>query len=82
MVMVNQTLVTLVNSVLGVGKLTARGNAAYTCPFCKHIKPKLEINFDEESKSYENWHCWVCDKKGKKLHQMFKLIDVPAEKLI
>ena len=82
MVMVNQTLVALVNSVLGTGKLTARGNAAYTCPFCKHIKPKLEINFDEESKSYESWHCWVCNKKGKKLHQMFKLIDVPSEKLV
>jgi len=82
MVMVNQTLVALVNSVLGTGKLTARGNAAYTCPFCKHTKPKLEINFDEESKSYESWHCWVCDKKGKKIHQMFKLIGVPGEKLI
>ena len=80
--MVNQTLVALVNSVLGTGKLTARGNAAYTCPFCKHIKPKLEINFDEESKSYESWHCWVCDKKGKKIHQMFKLIGVPGEKLV
>ena len=80
--MVNQTLVALVNSVLGTGKLTARGNAAYTCPFCKHTKPKLEINFDEESKSYESWHCWVCNKKGKKLHQMFKLIDVPSEKLV
>ena len=82
MVMVNQTLVALVNSVLGTGKLTARGNAAYTCPFCKHTKPKLEINFDEESKSYESWHCWVCDKKGKKIHQMFKLIGVPGEKLV
>ena len=80
--MINQTLVTLVNSVLGTGKLTARGNAAYHCPFCKHTKPKLEINFDEESKNYESWHCWVCNKKGKKLHQMFKLIGVPGEKLV
>ena len=79
--MVNQTLVALVNSVLGTGKLTARGNAAYTCPFCKHTKPKLEINFDEESKSYESWHCWVCDKKGSKLLSLFKAMDVSQEKI-
>ena len=45
--MINQLLVTLVNSVLGSGKKTARGNMAYTCPHCNHHKPKLEINFTE-----------------------------------
>ena len=33
--MINQLLVTLVNSVLGTGKQTARGNMAYNCPSCK-----------------------------------------------
>jgi DNA primase len=82
MVMVNQTLVTLVNSILGVGKPTARGNQAYACPKCKSDKLKLEVNFDSSSPHYQSFACWVCGFKGKKLHQMFKLIDVPAEKLI
>ena len=45
--MINQLLVSLVNSVLGTGKKTARGNMAYTCPYCHHHKPKLEVNFTE-----------------------------------
>jgi hypothetical protein len=45
--MINELLVNLVNSVLGTGKRTARGNQAYTCPFCNHSKPKLEVNFSE-----------------------------------
>ena len=65
--MVNQLLVTLVNSVLGTGKQTARGNIAYTCPHCKHHKPKLEVNFTENKQGNNPWHCWVCDKKGKNI---------------
>jgi hypothetical protein len=30
--LVNELLVNLVDSVLGVGKRTARGNSAYHCP--------------------------------------------------
>ncbi len=33
--MVNQLLVTLVDSVLGAGKNTSKNNRAYHCPFCK-----------------------------------------------
>jgi hypothetical protein len=42
--MVNQALLSTINSVLGVGKKTSKGNYAYHCPFCNHHKPKLEIN--------------------------------------
>ena len=65
--MINQLLVTLVNSVLGTGKKTSRGNLAYTCPYCNHHKPKLEINFTENKEGLNPWHCWVCDKKGKSI---------------
>jgi len=65
--MINQLLVTLVNSVLGTGKKTARGNLAYNCPYCNHHKPKLEINFTENKEGFNPWHCWVCDKKGKSI---------------
>ena len=79
MVMLNQPLIALVNSVLGTGKSTARGNYAYSCPFCNHHKPKLEINFTENIKGENQWHCWVCDKKGKKLYQLFRAIEVSPE---
>jgi hypothetical protein len=79
--MVNQSLVALTNSVLGSGKQTARGNRAYRCPYCNHHKPKLEINFTENKKGENPWHCWVCDKKGKKLYSVFKQAKASSEKL-
>jgi len=78
-VMVNQSLVTLVNSVLGTGKATSRGNYAYNCPICKHHKPKLEINMTEDAKGENRWHCWVCNARGKKLYQLFKVIEISPE---
>ena len=44
--MVNSILVGLLDSVIGKGNPTARGNYAYQCPFCvsPHHKKKLEIN--------------------------------------
>jgi DNA primase len=79
--MLNQSLVALTNSVLGTGKSTARGNYAYHCPLCNHPKPKLEINFTENDKGENPWHCWVCDKKGKKLYQLFKAVEASPEKM-
>lgn len=80
--MLNQPLIALVNSVLGTGKSTARGNYAYSCPFCNHHKPKLEINFTENKKGENPWHCWVCDKRGKKLLQIFKQVKASPEALL
>ena len=82
MVMLNQPLIALANSVLGTGKQTARGNFAYHCPFCNHHKPKLEINFTENKKGENPWHCWVCDKRGKRLSQIFKQIKASPETLL
>jgi len=65
-------LVSLVDSVLGRGKQTSRGNYAYHCPFCKHHKPKLEVNFTENKKGHNPWHCWVCDTRGKTIPYLFK----------
>jgi len=79
--MINQALVATLNSVLGTGKSTARGNFAYHCPFCNHHKPKLEVNLTENPKGEHPWNCWVCSKKGKKLSNLFKAIGAPADKL-
>ena len=77
--MVNHLLVNIVNSVLGVGKPTARGNQAHHCPFCHHTKPKLEINFTEGKKN--PWHCWVCNKKGTNLVTLLKQANAPEDKI-
>ncbi|NNE31890.1 MAG: hypothetical protein HKN40_05920 [Winogradskyella sp.] len=77
--MVNELLVNLVNSVLGAGKRTARGNQAYNCPFCHHHKPKLEINFTENKQGHNPWHCWVCNKQGKTLRSLFKQVKASSE---
>ena len=66
--MINELLVTLASSVLGNGKRTARGNKAFTCPFCNHHKPKLEVNFTE-------------NKKGRYLSTLFKKVDASYEKI-
>ena len=79
--MVNQLLVTLVNSVLGTGKQTARGNVAYTCPHCNHHKPKLEVNFTENKEGNNPWHCWVCNKKGKSILQLLRKAGASQDKI-
>ena len=78
--MINELLVNLVNSVLGTGKRTARGNQSYHCPFCNHHKPKLEVNFTENKKGHNPWHCWVCGKKGKTVKALFNQAKAAPEK--
>lgn len=80
--MVNQALVSTLNSVLGVGKSTSKGNYAYHCPFCNHHKPKLEINLNETDNGENKWHCWVCDKRGKSIIKLFQLINAPKDKIL
>ena len=79
--MVNQLLVTLVNSVLGSGKATARNNYAYHCPFCNHHKPKLEVNLTENKEGINPWHCWACNTKGKTIYHLFKKLKASTDKI-
>ena len=78
--MVNQLLVTLVNSVLGSGKATARNNYAYHCPFCHHHKPKLEVNLTENREGKNPWHCWACDMRGTTIYNLFKQLKADVSK--
>ena len=41
----------------------------------------MEVNFTENSKGLNPWHCWVCNKKGKSLYNLFKQINVPYDKM-
>jgi DNA primase len=78
--MVNQLLVTLVNSILGTGKSTARNNYAYDCPFCNKTK-KLEVNLTENREGKNPWHCWSCDSRGTTIYNLFKQLKVENEKI-
>lgn len=79
--MENTALLFLVESVLGKGQSTSKGNYAFKCPFCDHYKPKLEINLQTTSKRENFWHCWVCNSKGKTLLSLFKKIKAPDRKI-
>jgi DNA primase len=79
--MVNQLLLSLVNSVLGSSKPTARNNYAYHCPFCNHPKPKLEVNLTENKEGKNSWHCWSCGSKGNSIYSLFKQLKTTPENL-
>jgi hypothetical protein len=78
--MINGILLGLVQSVLGKGNATSKGNYAFHCPLCNHRKPKLEINLVPTIKNENPWHCWACDIKGKTIASLFKSVKADREK--
>ena len=78
--MINELLVSLVNSVLGIGKRTLKGNHSYNCPFCNHHKPKLEVNLTENHEGKNPWHCWACDVRGTTIYSLFKQLKTDISK--
>jgi DNA primase len=79
--MENAALLILLESILGAGTKTSRGNYAFKCPFCSHHKNKMEINCVTNAKKENPWHCWVCEAKGKTIRSLLKNAKVPATKL-
>jgi DNA primase len=79
--MENAALLILLESVLGSGDKTSRGNYAFKCPFCQHHKNKLEINCVTNEKNENPWHCWVCEVKGKTIKSLLKQLDSPPNKI-
>ena len=39
----------------------------YHCPFCKHHKKKMSVNF-----SINSYKCWVCDSRGKNIYRLVR----------
>jgi len=70
------SLITLLDSVLGKGKVSSNDNVAYHCPFCNHHKKKLEVNV-----ATQYWHCWVCNAAGRKLTVLFRKLSASREKI-
>lgn len=67
----------LLHSILGKSKPSTKGNHAFHCPFCKHHKPKLEI--DPKSGFF---HCWTCEPatKGRNLVTLLRKVQAsPAQ---
>ena len=79
--MENTALLFLLESILGKGQATSKGNFAFKCPFCVHHKPKLEINLRTTAKRENFWHCWICSAKGKTLLSLFKKMKAPSNKI-
>jgi DNA primase len=69
-------LIHLLESVLGKGKETARNNIKFSCPFCKHHTPKLEVSLVTNEKKQNKWHCWHCHERGKTIKSLFKKLKV------
>jgi DNA primase len=78
--MENAALLVLVESVLGKGTSTSKGNYAFKCPFCAHHKNKLEVSLRTTAKKENFWHCWVCDNKGKTIRTLFKQAKATPDK--
>ena len=78
----NIKLVSSVESVLGKGRKTSNGNVAYHCPFCNHHKRKLEVQMITNTKGENPWNCWVCQKKGKKLVNLYKQLNTGYDKIV
>jgi len=78
----NTKLVSSVESILGKGRKTSNGNVAYHCPFCNHHKRKLEVQMIINSKGENPWNCWVCQKKGKKLVNLYKQLNAGYDKIV
>ena len=74
--MVNTRLTQILESVLGKGKPTNKGHIAFHCPFCQSSKKKLEIQTVVDSHGETPWHCWKCNRAGKKLTSLFKTLNL------
>jgi DNA primase len=62
----------ILNQVISRGGIEAKGpELIFYCPFCDHYKRKLQVNVDSQ-----NWHCWVCDAKGRSVFSLVKKIGV------
>lgn len=67
----------LLRTVLGKSTPSTKGNHAFHCPFCKHHKPKLEV---DPTTGFFN--CWTCQPatKGRNLVSLMKKLQAdPAQ---
>ena len=71
-----QQVINILDDVLGPGTSLKGDEQAHYCPFCHHHKKKLQVNIVTQQ-----WHCWVCDAKGKRINRLLKKLHVDSRKL-
>ena len=64
----------ILHNILGRSKPSTKGNHAFHCPFCKHHKPKLEVD-----PKAGVWHCWTCNEKGRTPTSILRKLHVSAD---
>lgn len=74
-------LLGIVETVLGKSRHTSKHNYAFSCPFCHHTKPKLEVDMQTTADSKNPWNCWVCGMKGRTLVGLFRKLGASGEKV-
>lgn len=73
----NTKLLSSIESVLGKSKKSTKNNYSFYCPFCNHYKRKLEVDIVSG-----HWNCWVCNRRGRKLINLYKQLNVGYEKIV
>ena len=61
----------LLEQTLGANRTMRDGELVFYCPFCHHHKQKFQVNLENQ-----HWHCWVCDKGGRKLSVLLYKLNV------
>ena len=69
-------IIRILDEILGVGTSLKGNEQAHHCPFCHHHKKKLQVNLETQQ-----WHCWVCDSKGRKVQTLLKRLHVDSKKI-
>jgi len=65
---IKQRLLSILNTAFdSLGSDGGQDEIVYFCPFCNHHKKKLQVNVVTQQ-----WHCWVCDAKGKSIFTLAK----------
>ena len=70
------TIISILPATLGHGSSLQGSEQEHYCPFCHHHKKKLQVNLDTQQ-----WHCWVCDSKGKRIYSLLRKLQVDSHKL-
>lgn len=61
----------IITKLLGTPKDLNNNQLLFKCPFCKHHKKKLQVHME-----LGQWHCWVCQAKGRSLHTLLTKLGI------
>lgn len=70
------TVISILDSSIGVGTSLKDNEQSHHCPFCHHPKKKLQINLNTQK-----WHCWVCDARGSRISSLLRKLKVDAKSI-